>query len=40
MFGNDRKHEHDPDLIECRECGREFDLARQDYYDSLCPVCK
>lgn len=32
-------HEHDPELIECRECGCEFDLARQHYYDDICPSC-
>jgi Zn finger protein HypA/HybF involved in hydrogenase expression len=32
-------HPHDPDFIECRECGAEFDLARQNYYDNLCPKC-
>lgn len=33
-------HEHDPELIECRECDSEFDLARQHYYDDICPSCR
>lgn len=33
------QHEHDPDMVDCRECGRTFDLARQNYYDNLCPSC-
>lgn len=32
-------HEHDPEIIECSNCGTEFDLARQHYYDDLCPSC-
>lgn len=32
--------QHDPELIDCRECGRQFDLAHQRYYDNLCPKCK
>lgn len=32
-------HKHDPELIECSECGSQFDLARQNYYDSKCPSC-
>lgn len=31
---------HDPDLVTCRDCGHEFDLARQDYYDNICPNCR
>ena len=31
---------HDPDWTGCRECGVQFDLARQTYYDNLCPGCK
>lgn len=27
-------------LIECRECGTEFNLGAQMYYDNLCPSCK
>lgn len=27
------------EIIECRECGRKFDLAAQNYYDNLCPAC-
>jgi Zn finger protein HypA/HybF involved in hydrogenase expression len=33
-------HPHDPEVIECRECSAQFDLARQNYYDNLCPECK
>jgi len=29
-----------PDMFACRECGYEFDLARQQYDDNLCPSCK
>lgn len=32
-------YEHDPDIVECRKCGTEFDLALQNYYDNLCPSC-
>ncbi len=28
-----------PEIIECRKCGTEFDLAAQNYYDNLCPSC-
>lgn len=31
---------HDPDLVECRDCGHEFDLSRQDYYSDICPNCR
>ncbi len=31
---------HDPEIIACRECGAEFDLARQYYYDNACPACR
>jgi len=27
-------------MISCAECSREFDLARQHYYDNVCPSCK
>lgn len=30
--------EYDP--CTCRECGREFNLAYQPYYDNICPTCK
>lgn len=33
-------HEHDPEMIDCRNCGAPFDLARQYYYEDLCPSCK
>lgn len=33
-------HEHDPDMVECRECGLDFDLARVSYYDNICPACR
>lgn len=33
-------HEHDPDIVLCRDCQTTFDLALQHYYDSLCPKCK
>lgn len=33
-------HRHDPAIVECRECGGSFDLARQNYYYNLCPECK
>lgn len=32
-------HDHDPDFVECRSCGQEFDLALQNYYDNVCPPC-
>lgn len=32
-------HPHDPEITECRECGAEFDLARQHYYSDICPSC-
>lgn len=32
-------YNHDPDMVECRECETEFDLARQNYYDNICPKC-
>lgn len=32
-------HRHDPDYVECRNCNTTFDLARQHYYDDLCPEC-
>mgnify|MGYP006934449374 FL=1 len=28
------------ELIECRECGTQFNLGAQMYYDNLCPSCK
>ena len=28
------------ELVECRDCGAEFNLGAQMYYDSLCPDCK
>lgn len=31
--------EHDAEIMECDACGSQFDLARQDYYDKLCPDC-
>lgn len=33
------RHEHEPEYMECRNCGMTFDLARQDYYFDLCPEC-
>jgi hypothetical protein len=33
-------HRHAPEQAECRNCGAMFDLARQYYYDDLCPTCK
>lgn len=33
------RHEHDPEMTDCRNCGAEFDLARQNYYDNICPSC-
>lgn len=30
---------HDAEIMECRECGATFDLARQSYYYDLCPTC-
>lgn len=33
------KRRHDPDIVECRNCERTFDLARVSYYGALCPVC-
>jgi len=33
-------HRHDPEIIECRECPRKFDLARQNYYYNICPTCR
>jgi len=33
-------NEHIAEPIECRTCGIEFDLARMNYYDNLCPKCK
>jgi NMD protein affecting ribosome stability and mRNA decay len=32
-------HDHDRDIVECRECGARFDLVKQVYYDNLCPSC-
>jgi|GEM_PF-1203712 hypothetical protein len=32
-------HPHDPEITSCRKCGAQFDLARQNYYDTLCPSC-
>lgn len=32
--------EQDREIIECRECGSEFNLAAQHYYDNLCPSCQ
>ena len=40
MRRRDSHHEHDPDLVDCRDCGREFDLALQPYYGPLCPDCR
>lgn len=34
------RHSHDPELVTCRDCETKFDLARQHYYDNLCPSCK
>lgn len=34
------RREPDMDITECRECGAEFNLAAQYYYDNLCPSCK
>lgn len=34
------RHRHDPDLVECEQCGRTYDLARQHYYGPLCPTCR
>jgi hypothetical protein len=34
------QREHDPEPTNCRSCGTQFDLARQHYYDNLCPTCK
>lgn len=31
--------EHDPDLRDCADCGRQYDLSRQDYYGPKCPSC-
>lgn len=28
------------DIIECSNCGRQFDLAQQNYYSGLCPSCQ
>lgn len=27
------------EMLTCRECGAQFDLAQQNYYDNLCPSC-
>jgi len=35
-----RQREPVRELIECRDCGEEFDLASQHYYDNQCPACK
>ena len=32
--------QHDPDIVECEECGAPFDLARQMYYGPNCPSCR
>lgn len=34
------KHAHDAEIVDCRECGATFDLARQTYYVDLCPFCE
>lgn len=34
------QHPHAEDTTDCRSCGVEFDLARQHYFDELCPSCK
>jgi DNA-directed RNA polymerase subunit RPC12/RpoP len=26
-------------MLDCRDCGRTFDLAAQNYYDQVCPEC-
>jgi transcription initiation factor IIE alpha subunit len=31
--------EHEPELLNCAECSRMFDLAAQDYYGPRCPQC-
>jgi phage FluMu protein Com len=28
------------ELIECRDCGTQFNLGAQHYYDNKCPECK
>lgn len=33
-------HPHDPEIMECAECGAQYDLARQTYYGPLCPRCE
>jgi Zn finger protein HypA/HybF involved in hydrogenase expression len=33
-------YDDDVEIIECRECGAQFDVAKQRYYDNLCPPCK
>lgn len=35
-----RNQEQEQEIEECRECGTEFNLAAQYYYDNLCPSCK
>jgi len=31
---------YEPDIVECKECGRQFDANRQGYYGPLCPECR
>lgn len=40
MRGRQPARRHDPDLVECRTCGAQFDLARQPYYGPDCPSCR
>jgi hypothetical protein len=32
--------QHPPEIVECTDCGSEFNLAAQAYYDNRCPSCK
>mgnify|MGYP000137835986 CR=1 FL=1 len=37
---NHHRREPERETVSCRNCGADFNLAAQYYYDNLCPSCK
>ena len=39
--GTETMHDrYEPDIVECNDCGRQFDLNQQGYYGPVCPECR